>query len=175
MRRTLFAATSSLLLATAFPAALDATPGTTGAVRQSLQILDVSDHCIDEFDEDLIIYVNEGAKDCKVTVRIKGRGTTKSKVVLEYFDSDDGWTRDPDNKPRTTTTGGRATFMIGADFPRDPDADCYDGDSYSHRFAIATSGRFRAFRSESFEVVYTSADDNPACTGGGSDDYDYEG
>lgn len=170
MKRTLLAATSALLLSATAPATLVASQGTASASRQSLQVLDVSDHCIDEFDEDLIIYVNEGDKDCKVTVRVKGRGAVKSKVVLEYFDEEDGWVRDSDYKPRITTSAGRTTFLIGADFPRDPNADCYEGDSYSHRFAVATSGRFRAFRSESFEIVYTSADDNPACTGDGSDD-----
>lgn len=134
------------------------------AAKQSITIIDVSDHCVDEFDEDVIIYVNEGAKDCKVTVRVKGRGTTKSKIALEYFDSDEGWVR-TEYKVQTTNTSGRATFTISADFPTDPDSTCYTGDSYSHRFAVATSGRYRSFRSATFEVEYTSAEDNPACTG----------
>ena len=133
------------------------------AIRQAVEVVSVSDHCIDEFDEDLIIYVNEGAKDCKVTIRVKGRGTVKSKVILEYLDSEEGWVKDTDNKPRLTSAAGRATFLIGADFPTDPDSTCYEGDSFSYRFAVATTGRFRSFRSATFEVVYTSADDNPAC------------
>ena len=142
----------------------------SAAVKQSVEIVSVSDHCVDEFDEEIIIYVNEGDKDCKVTVRVKGRGATKSKVTLEYFDEEDGWVRDSDNKPRTTTSAGRATFLIGADFPTEPGSTCYTGDSWSHRIAVASSGRYRAFRSATFEVIYTSADDNPACTSDGSAD-----
>ena len=147
----------------------------TAAVKQSVEVVSVSDHCVDEFDEELIIYVNEGDKDCKVSVRVKGRGTTKSKVVLEYLDEEEGWTRDTDNKTRVTSTAGRTFFLIGADFPTEPGSTCYTGDSWSYRIAVSSSGRYRAFRSDTFQVVYTSADDNPACTSDGSegDDSDW--
>lgn len=140
------------------------------AAKQRLQIVDISAHCIDEFDEDVIIYVTEGEKDCVVKIRVTGRGKSKSKVALEHFDSDEGWTKSG-YKLQTTTTSGRATFTISAEFPRDPDSPCYDDDSYTHRFAVATTGKYRSFRSAGFEVIYNSADDNPACTGDESDDY----
>lgn len=132
------------------------------SVRQRLVVVSVSDHCVDEFEEDLVIYVAEGEADCKITVKVTGRGKTKSKVALEYYDYDDGWTRDPSDI-QTTSSAGRTTFDLSVEFPTDPDSTCYDDDSYSYRFAIARTGRYRAFRSETFEIVYTSSNDNPAC------------
>jgi hypothetical protein len=160
---------SGILVAAVWPGFAASAGTRTEAAKQGLQIVDVSEHCIDEFDEDLIIYVTEGEKDCVVKVRVTGRGKSKSKVALEYFDTDDGWTRG-DYKNQTTTTAGRATFKVTAKFPTDPDSYCYDDDSYTHRFAVATVGKYRSFRSAGFEVVYNSADDNPACTGGDSSD-----
>lgn len=162
-------ASSMVLAQGAVPGNAGVSAAGVSAVKQQVQIVDVSEHCIDEFDEDVIIYVTEGEKDCVVKIRVTGRGKSKSKVALEYFDSDEGWTKSG-YKLQTTNTSGRATFTISADFPRDADSPCYEGDSYTHRFAVATSGRYRSFRSAGFEVVYTSADDNPACTGDGSED-----
>jgi hypothetical protein len=162
-------ASSTVLAQGAVPGNAGVSAAGVSVVRQQVQIVDVSEHCTDEFDEDVIIYVTEGEKDCVVKIRVTGRGKTKSKVVLEYLDSEEGWTRGGE-KVQITTTAGRATFTISARFPTDPDGYCYDDDSYSHRFAVATSGRYRSFRSATFEVVYNSADDNPACTGDGSDD-----
>ena len=146
------------------PASTANSASVEATAKQTLTIVSISDHCMDEFDEDVIVYVNEGSKDCKITIRVKGRGTTKSKVALEYYDDEEGWTR-TEYKVQTTTSSGRATFTISADFPTDVDSPCYTGDSYSHRFAIATAGRYRSFRSATFEVEYTSAEDNPACIG----------
>ncbi len=173
MKRNTLALTA--IVASATLMAQSPVPGASAApaatAKQRLQVVDVSDHCIDEFDEDVIIYVTEGEKDCVVKVRVTGRGKSKSKIALEYLDSDEGWTR-AGYKMQTSTTAGRATFTISADFPREPDSPCYDDDSFSHRFAVATSGKYRSFRSGSFEVVYNSADDNPACTGYDEDDED---
>ena len=164
-------ASSTVLAQGAVPGNAGVSAAGISAAKQRLQVLDISEHCVDEFDEDVIIYVTEGEKDCVVKIRVTGRGKSRSKVALEYFDSDEGWTKSG-YKLQTTTTAGRATFTISADFPREPDSPCYDDDSYTHRFAVATSGRYRSFRSASFEVVYNSADDNPACSGDGSDEED---
>ena len=163
-KRVLALALPVCVASTVVPGATAHSAAVEAAAKQTLSIISISDHCVDEFDEDVIVYVNEGAKDCKITVRVKGRGTTKSKIALEYYDSEEGWTR-TEYKVQTTSTSGRATFTISADFPTDVDSPCYSGDSYSHRFAVATSGRYRSFRSASFEIEYTSADDNPACSG----------
>lgn len=164
-------ASTTVMAQTAVPGTPVASAVASATAKQRLQVLDVSDHCIDEFDEDVIIYVTEGEKDCVVKVRVTGRGKSKSKIALEFFDSDEGWTRSG-YKLQTSNTAGRATFTISADFPREPDSPCYDDDSYTHRFAVATAGKYRSFRSASFEVIYNSADDNPACTGDDSDDGD---
>ena len=163
------AASSTVLAQGAVAGVHGVSAAAVSAAKQRLQIVDISEHCIDEFDEDVIIYVTEGEKDCVVKIRVTGRGKSKSKVALEYFDSDEGWTK-AGYKLQTTNTSGRATFTISADFPRDPDSPCYDDDSYTHRFAVATAGKYRSFRSAGFEVVYNSADDNPACTGDESED-----
>jgi len=169
LKRTLLTAASVLVLSATAPATVVATSGTVSAAKQRLQILDISDHCMDEFDEDVIVYVSEGSKDCTVKIRVTGRGQAKSKVALEYYSSDEGWTRSA-RKVQVTSTSGRAIFVFDTEFPTDPDSYCYDDEIYTYRFAVATSGRFRSFRSSTFEVVYDSADDNPACTGDGSDD-----
>jgi hypothetical protein len=144
------------------------------AVKQSIRITSISEHCLDEFDEEEIIYIIEGAKVCKISVRVQGRGSTKSKVALEYYDSDEGWTKS-DWKTQTTNTSGRVTFTHKVNFPNQPGGFCYTGDSYSYRFAIAKAGRFKAFRSSSFEISYSSAENNPACLESDSDDdYEYE-
>ena len=161
-----------MILATSALVAAGPTEAATHAERsvsQRLVVLSVSDHCVDEFEEDLVIYVNEGDADCKITVKVTGRGKTKSKVALEYYDQDEGWTRDQSDV-QTTSSAGRTTFDLSVEFPTDPDSTCYEDDSFSHRFAIARTGRYRAFRSETFEIVYTSSNDNPACND--SDDED---
>lgn len=133
------------------------------AAPQKITILSVSPHCLDENDEDLIIYVNEGDKACSVTVRVTGRGKTKSKVSLEEFDVDaEKWTKS-DTKDRVTNTTGRATFTLTVKFPSKPGDQCYSFDDVSHRFSVAKSGKYKAFRSAAFDLVFTSAEDNPAC------------
>lgn len=164
-------ASSALLVQGTVPGSAGVSAAGVSAAKQRLQILDVSEHCIDEFDEDVIIYVTEGEKDCVVKVRVTGRGKSRSKIALEYLDSEEGWTKSA-YKLQTTSTSGRATFTISTDFPRDSYSHCYDDDSYTHRFAVATSGRYRSFRSAGFEVVYNSADDNPACSSDESDEED---
>jgi hypothetical protein len=142
------------------------------AAKQKIQITSVSDHCLDEFDEEDIIYMTEGAKVCKIAVRVQGRGSTKSKISVEYYDSDDGWTKST-WKTQTTNTSGRVTFSHKVNFPDQPGDSCYTGDSFSYRFAIAKAGRFKAFRSSTFEISYTSAEDNPACLESDSEEDDY--
>lgn len=146
--------------------------GHPSAVKQNIRITSVSAHCLDEFDEEDIVYIIEGAKVCKISVRVQGRGVTKSKVALEYYNSEDGWTKSS-WKTQTTNTSGKASFTLTVYFPDQPEDYCYSGETYTHRFAIAKSGRYKAFRSASFEVSYTSADTNPACAGYDPDS-DYE-
>ena len=132
------------------------------ATKQSIRVTDISEHCVDEFDEEETIFINEGDPVCKITVQVRGRGKTKSKVLLQYRDYDEGWIS-AGFKVLTTNASGKATFSIDTDFPDEYGDDCYDNDSYTHRFAIARSGKFKAFKSASFEISYTSSDTNPAC------------
>ncbi len=134
------------------------------AAKQSVRITSISDHCLDEFDEEDIIYIIEGAKVCKIDIRVLGRGTLKSKVALEYYDSEDGWSRSS-WKVQTTNTAGRATFPLTISFPNQPEDDCYESDAYTYRLAVAKNGKHKALKSTTFEISYTSADDNPACLG----------
>ena len=134
------------------------------ATRQSLRVIAISDHCVDEFDEEETIFINEGDTACKITVQVRGRGKTKSKVLLQYQDYDEGWIS-AGYKTLTTHASGKATFTLETDFPSEAGDDCYDNDSYTHRFAIARTGKYKAFNSATFEVSYTSSDTNPACLG----------
>lgn len=134
------------------------------AAKQSIRITSISDHCLDEFDEEDIIYVIEGAKVCKINIRVLGRGSLKSKVALEYYDSEDGWSRSS-WKVQTTNAAGRAAFPLTITFPNQPEDDCYEGDAFTYRFAVAKNGKHKAFRSTSFDISYSSADTNPACLG----------
>lgn len=138
------------------------------APRQSLRIISISEHCLDEFDEEETIYINEGDPECRITVQVRGRGKTKSKILLQYDDYDDGWIS-AGYKTLTTNESGKATFTFDTDFPDEPGDDCYENDSFTHRFAVARAGKYKAFRSATFEVSYTSSDTNPAC-----DDFDYD-
>lgn len=130
--------------------------------KQSLRVIDISEHCLDEFDEEETIYINEGDPVCKMTVQVRGRGKVKSKVLLQYLDEDEGWIN-TEYKVLTTNASGKATFSLSTDFPDQPGDFCYESDSYTHRFAIARSGQYKAFKSATFEVAYTSSDSNEAC------------
>lgn len=132
------------------------------AARQSLRVISISEHCLDEFDEEETVYINEGDPVCKITVQVRGRGKTKSKVLLQYDDYDEGWTT-AGYKAITTNDSGKATFTLETEFPNQPGDDCYENDSYTHRFAVARSGKYKAFKSATFEVSYSSSDTNPAC------------
>jgi hypothetical protein len=60
-------------------------------------------------------------------------------------------------------------------FPDQPEDFCYTGEVYTYRFSIAKTGKYKAFRSSSFEISYISDEDNPACSDSDEDyDYDYE-
>lgn len=133
------------------------------ATKQSLRVIAISDHCVDEFDEEETIFINEGDAVCKITVQVRGRGKTKSKVLLQYMDDDEGWIS-AGYKVLTTNASGKATFSLDTTFPNEYGDDCYDNDSYTHRFAVARSGRHKAFKSATFDVSYTSSDTNPACS-----------
>jgi hypothetical protein len=164
-----------LLACTVAPVASANAATHPSATKQSIRITSVSDHCIDEYEEEDIVYIFEGDKVCKISVKVQGRGSTKSKIVLEYYDSDEGWTRS-EWKVQTTTSTGRATFSLPVSFPNQPEDYCYSGDSYTHRFAVAKTGRYKAFRSATFDISYSSAEDNPACLASDSDSesyYDY--
>jgi len=104
-----------------------------------------------------------------MTVQVRGRGKAKSKVLLQYLDDDEGWIN-AGFKVLTTNASGKATFSLVTDFPDEPDDYCYDSDSYTHRFAVARSGQYKAFKSATFEVSYTSSDSNEACAY--EDDYE---
>ena len=144
------------------------------AIRQSIRITSISSHCLDEEDEEDISYIIEGEKVCKISIRVQGRGVTKSKVGLQYDDSEEGWTQST-WKNQTTNTSGKATFTLIVEFPDQPEDYCYSGDSYSYRFTVAKSGKYKAFRSAPFEISYSSAESNPACSGDNSDyEEDYE-
>jgi hypothetical protein len=134
----------------------------SAAPKQSLRVTAISEHCIDEFDEEETIYINEGDPVCKITVQVRGRGKVKSKILLQYLDEDDGWVS-AEHKVLTTNASGKATFSLATDFPDQPGDYCFDFDSYTHRFAIARSGQYKAFKSATFEVSYTSSDSNEAC------------
>ncbi|MSZ16166.1 MAG: hypothetical protein F2618_00720 [Actinobacteria bacterium] len=153
-----------LLLASAMPVSAAHATQVPTVTRQSLRVIAISDHCVDEFDEEETIFINEGDTACKMTVQVRGRAKTKSKVLLQYQDYDDGWIS-AGYKTLTTNASGKATFTLETDFPSEPGDDCYDNDSYTHRFAIARTGKYKAFKSATFEVSYTSSDTNPACLG----------
>jgi hypothetical protein len=174
MKSVIRLALTFVVMCTFVPVATASASVRPTAAKQKIQITSISEHCLDEFDEEDIIYIVEGAKVCNVSVRVQGRGSTKSKIALEYYNSDDGWTRS-DWKVQTTTTAGRASFKLTVSFPNQSDDFCYEGDSYTHRFSVARAGRHKSFRSSSFEISYTSAENNPACLGSDSeDDYEYE-
>jgi hypothetical protein len=174
MKSVVRLALTLVVMCTLVPVATASASVRPTAAKQKIQITSISAHCLDEFDEENIIYIIEGAKVCKISVRVQGRGSTKSKIALEYYDSDEGWARSG-WKTQTTNTSGRATFPHTFNFPNQPGDSCYTGDSYSYRFAIAKAGRFKAFRSSAFEISYTSAENNPACLESDSeDDYEYE-
>jgi hypothetical protein len=153
---------SSLLVAPQIQAHAMESP--VAATRQSIRIISISDHCLDEFDEEDVIYITEGEPVCKVTVQVRGRGSTKSKILLQYDDYEDGWTN-AGFKTHTTNESGKATFVLTTNFPDQPNDDCYEDDSYTHRFAIARSGKYKAFKSSTFDITYNSSEDNPACLG----------
>ena len=153
-----------LLLTSVMPISAAHATQVPTATRQSLRVIAISDHCVDEFDEEETIFINEGDTACKITVQVRGRGKTKSKVILQYQDYDEGWIS-AGYKTLTTNASGKATFTLETDFPSEPGDDCYDNDSYTHRFAIARTGKYKAFKSAAFEVSYTSSDTNPACLG----------
>lgn len=132
------------------------------AVKQSLRVIEISEHCVDEFDEEETIFINEGDAVCKITVQVRGRGKTKSKVLLQYMDDDEGWIS-AGYKVLTTNASGKVTFSLDTDFPNESGDVCYDNDSYTHRFAVARSGSYKAFKSTTFDISYTSSDTNPAC------------
>ncbi len=164
----------SLVICTLVPVASASASIHPSAAKQKFQITSISEHCLDEFDEEDIVYIVEGAKVCNVSVRVQGRGSTKSKIAVEHYDSDEGWMRS-DWKVQTTTSAGRASFKLTVSFPNQSDDFCYEGDSYTHRFSVARVGRHKSFRSSTFEISYTSAENNPACLGSDSeDDYEYE-
>lgn len=155
---------SAILIFGLLPATAATATGAPTSARQSVRVLEISDHCVDEFSEEDTVYIAEGNPDCKMTIQVRGRGKTKSKVALEYYDSDEGWTR-TEYKVLTTNASGRVTFVLDTEFPDQPDDECYDDDSWTHRFAVARTGKFRAIRSATFEVSYSSSEDNPACSG----------
>ena len=163
MRFPRFLTTAVLLLLTSvIPVSAAHATQVPTATRQSLRVISISEHCLDEFDEEETIYINEGDPECKITVQVRGRGKTKSKILLQYNDYDDGWIS-AGYKVLTTNDSGKATFTLDTDFPNEPGDDCYENDSYTHRFAVARSGRYKAFKSSPFEVSYSSSDTNPAC------------
>jgi hypothetical protein len=133
------------------------------AAKQTLRVIEISEHCVDEFDEEESIFINEGDAVCKITVQVRGRGKTKSKVLLQYMDDDEGWIS-AGYKVLTTNASGKVTFSLVTDFPNEFGDDCYDNDSYTHRFAVVRSGRYKAFKSATFDISYTSSDTNPACS-----------
>jgi hypothetical protein len=133
------------------------------AAKQSLRVLEISDHCVDEFSEEDTVYITEGNPDCKISIQVRGRGKTKSKVALEYYDYDEGWIR-TEYKVLTTNASGKVTFVLDTEFPNQPGDECYADDSWTHRFAVSRTGKYKAFRSATFEVTYSSSDTNPACS-----------
>lgn len=153
---------SFLLVSSFIPVPAAQAAQSPAAPRQSLRVISISEHCLDEFDEEETIYINEGDPECKITVQVRGRGKTKSKILLQYNDYDDGWIS-AGYKALTTNDSGKATFTLDTDFPNEPGDDCYENDSYTHRFAVARSGKYKAFKSSPFEVSYSSSDTNPAC------------
>ena len=160
------------------PVATTSALGSPSAVKQSIRITSISAHCLEESDDEIVVYIVEGAKVCKINVRVQGRKSTKSKVTLETYDSESGWKKS-DWKVQTTKTSGNATFTLTVAFPNKPGDECYYGETFSYRFAISKIGKFKAFRSGTFDIAYTSADDNPACTESDyeedyEDDYEYE-
>ena len=152
-----------VLLASVMPASVANATQVSATTKQSLRVTAISDHCIDEFDEEETIYINEGDLVCKITVQVRGRGKTKSKIMLQNYDDDEGWIN-AGYKVLTTNASGKATFTIVTVFPDQPGDDCYYSDSYTHRFAIARSGQYKAFKSATFEVEYSSSDTNAACS-----------
>ena len=161
-----------LVMCTLVPVATASASNRPAVAKQRIQITSVSEHCLDEFEEEDIIYIVEGANVCKISVRVQGRGKTKSKIAVEYYDSDEGWTK-TSWKTQTTNTAGRATFAHKVNFPDQPEDFCYTGERYTYRFSIAKTGKHKAFRSSTFEISYSSAEDNPACSDS-DDDYDYD-
>ena len=151
-----------IALSSVLPVSSASAKQTSAAAKQSLRVTAISDHCVDEFDEEETIYINEGDPVCKIAVQVKGRGKVKSKILLQYLDEDEGWVN-TEFKVLTTNASGKATFSLVTDFPDQPGDDCYASDSYTHRFSIARSGQFKAFKSATFEVSYTSSDSNEAC------------
>jgi hypothetical protein len=160
-----------IALSSVLPVSSASAKQTSAAAKQSLRVTAISDHCVDEFDEEETIYINEGDPVCKITVQVRGRGKAKSKVLLQYLDEDEGWIS-TEFKVLTTNASGKATFSLVTKFPDQPDDYCYDNDSWTHRFAIARSGQYKAFKSVTFEVSYTSSDSNEACAY--EDDYEDE-
>ena len=149
-------------LSTVLPVSSASAKQISAVPKQSLRVTAISEHCIDEFDEEETIYINEGDAVCKITVQVKGRGKVKSNILLQYLDEDDGWVS-TEYKVLTTNASGKATFSLVTDFPDELGDYCFDFDSYTHRFAIARSGQYKAFKSATFEVSYTSSDSNEAC------------
>ena len=133
------------LLASVMPASVANATHVSATTKQSLRVTAISDHCIDEFDEEETIYINEGDAVCKITVQVRGRGKTKSKIMLQNYDYGEGWI-DAGFKVLTTNASGKATFTLVTVFPDQPGDDCYYSDSYT------------------FEVEYSSSDTNAACS-----------
>jgi hypothetical protein len=55
------------------------------AAKQSLRVIEISEHCVDEFDEEESIFINEGDAVCKITVQVRGRGKLRAKCFCNTW------------------------------------------------------------------------------------------
>jgi hypothetical protein len=88
----------------------------------------------------------------------------KSKIVLQISDGYEDWVHY--SAIKTTDTKGRSFFALSFE----PNEDCYEGEQFEFRFAVAKSGSFKAFKSGIFLMAFVSDEDSPSCTLG-EDDY----
>ena len=139
-----------------------ATPASGGSAS-GIQILSVSPHCFDEFDELETIYVTEGTKPCKIKVRVTGRGAVKSRIVLQVNDEYDDWIQY--SVIKETGNNGQAVFAVSLTSSE----GCYEGELFDFRFAVAKTGKFKALKSQTFAMAFVSDENSPSCNSGDDD------